>query len=133
MRSFFRQMRTYLYAGVFLFSRFLWYTALCTERNRRRSGYRHHRGFRQGCHVSLLNTDTQVELTTISSPTGSFILPPVKPGHYKVVVTSAGFEPWVDNEITLEIGEDKDVSAILHVGTVNQRRDRERCARRIAD
>jgi len=120
MRSFFRQMRTYLYVGVFLLTassgaQLFAQSATVSGQVIDTTG-----AAVKDATVSLLNTDTQVELTTISGATGSFILPPVKPGHYKVVVTAAGFEPWVDTEITLEIGEDKDVAAILHVGMLNQ-------------
>ena len=120
MRSFFRQMRTYLYAGVFLLAassgtRLFAQSATVSGQVIDSSG-----AVVKGATVSLLCTDTQIEQIVTSSANGSFILPPVKPGHYQVVVTAAGFEPWVDTEITLEIGEDKDVAAILHVGAVNQ-------------
>jgi hypothetical protein len=120
MRSFFRQMRTTLYVGVFMLAassgtQLFAQSATVSGQVLDASG-----AAIKSATVSLLNTDTQVERTTLSSANGSFILPPVAPGHYKVAVTAEGFEPWVDTGITLEIGEEKEVNAVLPVGAVNQ-------------
>jgi hypothetical protein len=66
--------------------------------------------------VTLLNIDTKVELHTTSSADGSFILPPVTPGHYEIRVTANGFAPSVVPGITLEIGESKVLTLQLQVG-----------------
>ncbi len=66
--------------------------------------------------VTLLNIDTKVELHTTSSADGSFLLPPVIPGHYEVRVTANGFAPSVVPGITLEIGESKVLTLQLQIG-----------------
>jgi Carboxypeptidase regulatory-like domain/TonB dependent receptor len=74
----------------------------------------------KGSTITLLNTDTHVKLTTLSDSDGSFILPPVAPGHYQVTVKAAGFQLWTDSAITVEVGEQKKVNATLSVGSTNE-------------
>jgi Carboxypeptidase regulatory-like domain len=49
--------------------------------------------------------------------TGSFILPPVDPGHYEIKVTAPGFAATVLTGITLEVGESKVITITLRPGT----------------
>ena len=74
----------------------------------------------KGSTITLLNKDTQVKLTTKSDSNGVFILPSVPSGHYQVTVEAAGFALWTDSAITLEVGEQKQVKAVLSVGSMNQ-------------
>jgi hypothetical protein len=73
-----------------------------------------------GATVDLTNIDTKVKLTTTNSPDGSFILPPVAPGHYEISISAKGFRPWQVTGITLEIGQKKFVAAVLELGSVSQ-------------
>jgi hypothetical protein len=73
-----------------------------------------------GATVDLINIDTKVKLTTKNNSDGGFILPPVAPGHYEIKVTVAGFRPWEDTGITLEIGEKKALNVVLEIGSVSQ-------------
>jgi hypothetical protein len=120
MRSLLLQIRTYLFVGVFLLA-----TGLGTQLHAQSatvsgqvldaSG-----AAVKGATVTLLRPTTQVKMTTVSDPSGIFILPPVAPGHYEITVTATGYSPWVDTGITLEIGEKKAVTAVLPVGSVNE-------------
>ena len=73
-----------------------------------------------GAAVTLQNADTGVSMKTVSSGGGNFILPPTAPGHYELKVTADGFKPWSDTGITLEIGEQKTVTATLPVGSISE-------------
>jgi hypothetical protein len=71
-----------------------------------------------GAEVTLLNTDTQVTLKTVSDASGVFILSPQTSGRYQVAVTAAGYSTWVQSDIVLEVGEKYDLNPVLKVGTV---------------
>src|ERR1700744_4503721 len=68
--------------------------------------------------ISLMNTDTQVSVTTRSDERGAFILPPASPGHYQATVSADGFSTWEASAITLEVGAKQVLNAILTVGSV---------------
>ncbi len=50
---------------------------------------------------------------------GTFILPPLAPGHYQVKVSANGFTPSsVINDVTLEIGESKTLNITMKLDSV---------------
>jgi Carboxypeptidase regulatory-like domain len=65
--------------------------------------------------VTLTRTSTQVSVHTVTSADGRFLLPPVIPGNYEVLVTANGFSPTRITGITLEIGESKVLNVELKV------------------
>jgi hypothetical protein len=73
-----------------------------------------------GAAITLLNTDTQVTLKTVSDASGVFILPPQASGRYQATVTAAGYSTWVQSDIVLEVGEKYDLNPVLQVGTVRE-------------
>jgi len=73
-----------------------------------------------GAAVTLLNTDTQVTLKTVSDASGVFILSPQTSGRYQVTVTAAGYSSWVQSGIVLEVGEKYELNPVLKVGTVSE-------------
>ena len=73
-----------------------------------------------GAEVTLLNTDTQVTLKTVSDASGVFILSPQSSGRYQVTVTADGYSTWVQSDIVLEVGEKYDLNPVLKVGTVRE-------------
>lgn len=73
-----------------------------------------------GAAIKLVRPSTQVTLTTFSDSRGNYLLPPVAPGHYQLSVTAANFATWTENDIVLEVGEDKVVNAVMAVGSVSQ-------------
>jgi Carboxypeptidase regulatory-like domain len=70
--------------------------------------------------VTLMNTDTQVKVQTVTKGKGDFIFPPVVPGHYEVRAVAQGFTPTIQTGITLEIDESKVLTLMLKVGAVQQ-------------
>ena len=73
-----------------------------------------------GAAVTLLNTDTQVTLKTVSDASGVFILSPQTSGRYQVTVTSAGYSTWVQSDIVLEVGAKYELNPVLKLGTVKE-------------
>jgi hypothetical protein len=64
--------------------------------------------------------DTGVSSTDVTNASGIYNVPNLKPGTYKVAVSSAGFRPAVRNEITLTVGSQRVVNIALSVGGVTQ-------------
>lgn len=62
--------------------------------------------------VTLENTDSKVERTLTTDDTGFFKFDAVEPGHFNLTVTSAGFSPWVANDLALRTGEGYDVPSV---------------------
>ena len=73
-----------------------------------------------GAAITLLNTDTQVTLKTVSDGSGLFVLSPVTPGRYQVTVTAEGYSPWIESNIVLEVGEKDELNPVLKVGPVKE-------------
>jgi hypothetical protein len=121
MRFFLSQMRTHLYIGVFLLVS-CFGTQLFAQTAATVSGLvLDKKGDAvQGANITLLRPSTDEKMTTISDNSGIFILPPVAPGHYEITVTAQGFETWKDTGMVLEIGEQKEVKAVLAVGSESQ-------------
>ena len=66
--------------------------------------------------VTLTNSDTKVKVENKTDAGGSFILPPVDPGHYEIRAVAPGFAPTVLTGITLEVGQSKVINIMLKVG-----------------
>ncbi len=71
-----------------------------------------------GAAVTLLNTDTQVTLKTVSDASGVFILSPLTPGRYQATLTASGYSTWIQSGIVLEVGEKYELNPVLKVGSV---------------
>src|SRR5579871_5252586 len=71
-----------------------------------------------GAAITLTNADTNVSVHTKTGAGGTFILPPLAPGHYKVKVSANGFTPSVINDVTLEIGESKTLNITMRLDSV---------------
>jgi Carboxypeptidase regulatory-like domain len=63
--------------------------------------------------VTLTNVDTKVTVQSTSDGSGTFILPPVDPGHCDLQAKAPGFAATVLTGITLETGESKVVKIVL--------------------
>ena len=70
--------------------------------------------------VTLTNTETQVKTQAVTNQKGDFSLPPVAPGHYKVMAAAQGFNSTVLTGVTLEIGESRVLTLELKMGSVQQ-------------
>ena len=71
-----------------------------------------------GASITLTNADTNVTVNTKTGTGGTFILPPVAPGHYHVKVTADGFTTSVIDNVILEIGESKMLNITMKVNSV---------------
>jgi len=74
----------------------------------------------KGAQITLDRPSTGVKYTTTSDSAGSYILPPVAPGHYQLNITADKYEPWTESDIVLEVGAQKVANAVLSVGSVRQ-------------
>ena len=74
----------------------------------------------QGATVTLQRTETGVKTSTITNAAGLFVLPPVPPGHYQIFISAAGYELWTESAIDVEIGQVKQINAVLKIGSVSQ-------------
>src|SRR5882672_9014255 len=72
-----------------------------------------------GAMVTLQNTDTGVELTTISDELGNYEFPTVRPGNYSVKVELRGFQTFVQAPVVLAVGQRSRVDAVLRVGEIS--------------
>lgn len=73
----------------------------------------------KGATVTLVRPSTKVTNTTSSDAAGVYILPPVAVGTYELTVTAAGFSPWHDKDIILEVGAQRTIKAVLAVGSLD--------------
>jgi hypothetical protein len=73
-----------------------------------------------GAAITLLNTDTQVTLKSVSDSSGVFILPALTAGRYQASVSSEGYSGWVQSGIVLEVGAKYELKPMLQVGSVSQ-------------
>lgn len=71
-----------------------------------------------GSTVALKNQATGLELTTVTSGSGSFTFPNVLPGDYQITFTSTGFQPVTQN-VTVVLSQESSVNAVLQAGGVS--------------
>lgn len=70
--------------------------------------------------VTLRNSDTSQEQTSVSNKTGNASFPFVKPGHYTLTVSKNGFSDVTVDSILLNVGDDKHLQLVLKVGAESQ-------------
>ncbi len=70
--------------------------------------------------VSVTNTDTGVNVDTVSNGVGEYTAPFLLPGTYRVTTTATGFSTAVRDGITLHSGDKLGVDVTLAVGTMTQ-------------
>ncbi|MGO8735921.1 MAG: carboxypeptidase regulatory-like domain-containing protein [Terriglobia bacterium] len=73
-----------------------------------------------GAKVTLRNTGTGVETVHDADSSGFYIFDPVIPGTYSVAVEAAGFEKFVQQNVSVQVMGDVTVNAILTLGAVTQ-------------
>ena len=69
-----------------------------------------------GATVTLTNTATKTSVQVQADDHGSFILPPVDPGHYQLKALAPGFAPTLVTDLTLETGQSKVLKIVLRPG-----------------
>ena len=71
-----------------------------------------------GAQVKVLNTNTAFVSETVSSAEGSYYVPNLIPGTYRVTIEASGFKTYVRDGITLRIDETPRVDVQMEVGAV---------------
>jgi hypothetical protein len=73
-----------------------------------------------GASLDLKETNTGSHRLGTSSGDGLYTFPELSPGSYTLNVTSAGFQSYTQNGITISVGNTATVNAILQVGSASQ-------------
>ena len=73
-----------------------------------------------GVDITATQTDTGIGRATITNETGSFVLPNLALGPYRLEVSLPGFQSFVQTGITLQINSSVVINATLAVGQVAQ-------------
>ena len=70
--------------------------------------------------VQAINLNTKEIYNAVTDSSGSYLIPLLRPGQYKVTVTAAGFKQFVRDDVTLVIGQAAGIDATLQVGEITQ-------------
>src|SRR5256712_4648226 len=73
-----------------------------------------------GAEITATQTDTGVARSTVSNETGSYVLPNLPVGPYKLEVSLPGFRTYVRTGIVLQVNASPVLDAILEVGQVSE-------------
>jgi hypothetical protein len=67
--------------------------------------------------VVLKNQASGDERATVTANDGHFVITAVQPGSYSILISATGFSSWQENDITMNVGDNRDVPNIkLQVG-----------------
>ncbi len=72
-----------------------------------------------GVEVALMQTDTGLSRTAVTDETGSYTLPNLPVGPYRLEASLPGFRTYVQSGIVLQVGSSPTVNAVLGVGQVS--------------
>jgi hypothetical protein len=73
-----------------------------------------------GVDVTATQTDTGISRSTITNETGSYILPNVAVGPYRLEAALPGFRTFVQTGIVLQVNSDAVINPVLEVGQVTE-------------
>src|SRR5262245_60689918 len=73
-----------------------------------------------GVEVTATNTDTNIVRTAITNETGSYILPNLPLGPYRVEASLPGFRTFLQSGIVLQVNSNPQVNPVLEVGQVSE-------------
>ena len=73
-----------------------------------------------GVEVKVTQTETGVARTTVTNETGSYVLPNLPLGPYRLEAALPGFRTFVQTGITLQVGSSPTVDVVLQVGQVSE-------------
>lgn len=68
--------------------------------------------------VTITNLNTNVSITTVTTASGDYTVPYLKPGRYSVSISSPGFEMETKTDITLQVSQTVTVNFVMKVGAV---------------
>src|SRR5215467_3910144 len=73
-----------------------------------------------GAEVTATQTDIGISRMTITNETGSYVLPNLALGPYKLDVSLPGFRTFVQTGIVLQVNSNPTVNVVLQVGQVSE-------------
>ena len=73
-----------------------------------------------GANVTITNTEIGANRKTVSSAEGSYTIPLLRPGSYRVTVEKAGFQKSIRENVRLQVDQALRLDIILQLGTVQQ-------------
>src|SRR4051812_48921007 len=73
-----------------------------------------------GVEVTATQTDTGIARMTITNETGTFVLPNLPLGPYKVEAALTGFRTFVQTGVVLQVGSSPAINAVMEVGQVTE-------------
>ena len=73
-----------------------------------------------GVEVTVTQTDTGIPRTTITNETGSFLLPNLPIGPYKLEASLSGFRMFIQTGIVLQVNSNPVINPVLMVGQVSE-------------
>jgi len=85
-----------------------------------------------GVEVTATQTDTGIVRTTVSNETGSYVLPNLVTGPYRLEASLPGFRSFVQTGIVLQVNASPVINPVLEVGQVSEQRRMRRKSRRAA-
>jgi hypothetical protein len=73
-----------------------------------------------GVEVSATNIDTEISMNTKTNGDGIYVLPALQPGHYRVIVTKAGFKQIALTDVVLNVQDTVSRNFSLEIGAVSE-------------
>src|SRR3989449_3451425 len=73
-----------------------------------------------GVEITATQTDTGIARNTVSNETGSYVLPNLAVGPYRLEVTLRGFHTFVQSGIVLQVNGSPVINPVLEVGQVTE-------------
>ena len=71
-------------------------------------------------HVTITNSDTNVSTSTVTTASGDYTAPYLKPGRYSVTASAPGFETVTKTDITLQVSQTVTVNFVMKVGAISE-------------
>lgn len=73
-----------------------------------------------GTKITVTNLDTQIARETLSNDSGSYTIPLLPPGRYKIAAQKSGFRQSVQDNVTLEVNQTARLDFQLEVGQISE-------------
>src|SRR5713226_1863460 len=73
-----------------------------------------------GAEITATQTETGISRTTITNETGSYVLPDLPLGPYRLEAALPGFRTFVQTGIVLQVGSNPTLNLVLQVGQVSE-------------
>jgi len=73
-----------------------------------------------GVEIAVTQTDTGISRTAVSNETGSYVLPNLAPGPYRLEAALPGFRTYVRTGIVLQVNTSPVINVVLEVGQVSE-------------